>query len=330
MIGYLGAFILAFAVTASIGPFIIKKLRQLKVGQKILEIGPKWHLNKQNIPTMGGFMIMIGMIAATLAMVFVAGVADGVSYLVVTAMALFFGAIGFLDDYCKVKKKQNLGLTAWQKSLLQLAVAILFISVMRWLGIVTPRIFIPFFNVSFEIPWIIYNVFMAFVIVGTVNAVNLTDGLDGLAAGVTLPVMLFFGAVALTIGTLSSLSVSVLALACAGALCGFLLYNFNPAKVFMGDTGSLFLGALICGLAFAVDMPVVLVPVGLVYIIETLSVIIQVGYFKISGGKRIFKMAPIHHHFEMCGYTEKQIVAVAFAFTAAMCILTYFGIRVAL
>ena len=330
MIGLIGAFVLAFAVTALIGPYVIKKLRELKVGQKILEIGPKWHLNKQNIPTMGGFMFIIGLTVATLVMVFAAGAANGIAYLVVLGMALCFGAIGFLDDYKKVKKKQNLGLTAWQKSLLQLAVAILFISMMRWLGIVTPRIFIPFFNVSFEIPWIIYNVFMAFVIVGSVNAVNLTDGLDGLAAGVTLPVMLFFGAVTFTIGSISAISTSVLAFACAGALCGFLIYNFNPAKVFMGDTGSLFLGALVCGLAFAADMPVVLVPVGIVYIIETLSVIIQVGYFKLSHGKRIFKMAPIHHHFEMCGYSERKIVAVAFAITAVMCIVTYFGIYSAL
>jgi len=275
---------------------------------------------------MGGFMFMIGILAAVVVMVFVAGVQHSGGYLVVLAMALCFGAIGFLDDYSKVKKKQNLGLKAWQKSLLQLAVSIVFISVMRTFGLVTSRIFLPFFNISFELPWIVYNVFMAFVIVGTVNAVNLTDGLDGLAAGVTLPVMLFFGAVAVTIGTIDMTALSVLSFACAGALGGFLIFNFNPAKVFMGDTGSLFLGAMVCGLAFAMDMPVLIVPIGLVYIIETLSVIIQVGYFKISGGKRIFKMAPIHHHFEMCGYSEKQIVAAAVAITAIMSVLTYLGI----
>ncbi len=331
MFGSVGAFVLAFVITAAIGPYMITQLRRLKVGQKILEIGPKWHLNKQNIPTMGGFMFIIGIVIATVIMAIAALPTQGIAYIaVVLAMALCFGAIGFLDDYKKVKKKQNLGLTATQKSLLQLAVAIAFISIMRYLGLVTPRLFIPFFNVYFEIPWIVYNIFMAFVIVGTVNAVNLTDGLDGLAAGVTLPVMLFFGAVAFTAGRAFGLPLSVLAFACAGALCGFLIYNYNPAKVFMGDTGSLFLGAMVCGLAFAIDMPILIVPIGLVYIAETLSVIIQVGYFKISGGKRIFKMAPLHHHFEMCGYNERQIVAVAFLITAVMCIVTYFGIYTAI
>ncbi len=326
MFGSVGAFVLAFAITAAIGPYVITQLRRLKVGQKILEIGPKWHLNKQNIPTMGGFMFIIGIVVATIIMAVVSGTVSAKAYIAVLCMALSFGAIGFLDDYKKVMKKQNLGLTARQKFLLQLAVSIAFISIMRYLGIVTPNIFIPFFNVSFEIPWIIYNVFMAFVIVGTVNAVNLTDGLDGLAAGVTLPVMIFFGAVAFTVGHISAVSLAQLSFACAGALCGFLIYNFNPAKVFMGDTGSLFLGAMVCGLAFALDMPILIVPVGLVYIAETLSVILQVLYFKISGGKRIFKMAPLHHHFEMCGYKERQIVAVATAITAFMCVVTYFGI----
>ncbi len=331
MFGSVGAFVLAFVITAAIGPFTITQLRRLKVGQKILEIGPKWHLNKQNIPTMGGFMFIIGIVIATAVMAIVSLPTQGILYIaVVLAMALCFGAIGFLDDYKKVKKKQNLGLTAIQKSLLQLAVAIAFISVMRYLGLVTPKLFIPFFNVYFEIPWIIYNIFMAFVIVGTVNAVNLTDGLDGLAAGVTLPVMIFFGAVAFSTGLAFGLPLSVLAFACAGALCGFLIYNFNPAKVFMGDTGSLFLGAMVCGLAFAIDMPILIVPIGLVYIAETLSVIIQVGYFKISGGKRIFKMAPLHHHFEMCGYNERQIVVTAFLITAVMCVITYFGIYTAI
>ncbi len=328
MIPSIAAFVIAFAVAALIGPYVITQLRRLKVGQKILEIGPKWHLNKQNIPTMGGFIFVIAMAVASIAVSLVMDHSN--TYLIVLGMALCFGAIGFLDDYQKVKKKQNLGLKAWQKSLLQLAVAILFISILRYCGLATPRIFIPFFNVSFELPWIVYNVFMAFVMVGTVNAVNLTDGLDGLAAGVTLPVTLFFGVVAFTIGTTGLASVTVLAFAAAGGLCGFLIYNFNPAKVFMGDTGSLFLGALLCGFAFAVDMPVLLVPVGLVYIVETLSVILQVSYFKLSGGKRIFKMAPIHHHFEMCGYTERQIVAVAAGFTVLMCVLTYFGIQAAL
>jgi len=323
------SFVLSFAIAAIAAPSIITALRKLKVGQKILEIGPKWHMNKQNIPTMGGF-IFIGssLIAAIISVLFIPG--EG-KLLVATVfgMAAAFGAIGFLDDYKKVKKKQNLGLTAIQKLVLQIAVAIVFISIMRVLGYVSPEIIIPFVNYTIEMPWIIYNIFMAFVIVGAVNAVNLTDGLDGLAAGVTSLVMLFFTVSAVFISKAAGESMTmlaVLAAAIAGGLGGFLIYNFNPAKVFMGDTGSLFLGAMVAGMAFAINLPIILIPIGIVYIIETLSVIIQVGYFKISGGKRIFKMAPIHHHFEMCGYSEKQIVICAMLITLVMCAVSYFGI----
>jgi len=183
---------------------------------------------------------------------------------------------------------------------------------------------VPFLNVSFEVPWILYFIFMSFVIVGADNAVNLTDGLDGLAASVTFVVMVFFTAAALYLaeGTLA-----ILPAAAAGALLGFLIYNFNPARVFMGDTGSLFLGGLVAGLAFAIDLPLILLPVGLVYIVEVLSVILQVGYFKLTHGKRLFKMSPIHHHFELCGYNERQIVITASLITALFCVLGYFGVR---
>ncbi len=327
------SFVLSFAIAAIAAPSIITALRKLKVGQKILEIGPKWHMNKQNIPTMGGF-IFIGssIVAAIVSIVFIPGKGK-LLVATVFAMSAAFGAIGFLDDYKKVKKKQNMGLTAIQKLVLQIAVAIVFISIMRALGYVSPEIIIPFFNFTIEMPWIVYNIFMAFVIVGAVNAVNLTDGLDGLAAGVTSLVMIFFAAAAifLSVGgnedTQSSMKMlAAAAAAVAGGLGGFLIYNFNPAKVFMGDTGSLFLGACVAGMAFAINLPVILIPVGIVYIVETLSVMIQVTYFKISGGKRIFKMAPIHHHFEMCGYSEKQIVICAMLITLAFCILSYYGI----
>ena len=326
------SFFLAFGIAAAIGPSVIQFLRKVKFGQKILEIGPKWHMKKQNIPTMGGFIFIFAIVIAVLVTTPFIGARGASAFIIVLCMALAYAAIGFLDDYRKVKKKQNLGLSALQKLLLQIAVAIVFITVMRYFGFVSSRLVIPFTGIVWELPWIVYNIFMAFVIVGTVNAVNITDGLDGLAAGVTLPVAVFytfasfymFGRFAET-GT-AMLYVSILSAALSGALIGFLLYNFYPAKVFMGDTGSLFLGAMVCGLAFAMDLPVIIIPIGIIYIIETLSDIIQVTYFKCSGGKRVFKMAPIHHHFEMCGYSERQIVLTAFFITAVMCILSYFGV----
>lgn len=327
----LAGFLLAFAITAAIGPFVIKWLRTMKIGQKILEIGPKWHMNKQNIPTMGGIMFITGILLATVIAAALTGMwSEMAPAASVMGLALANGLIGVFDDWKKIKKKQNAGLTAKQKMLLQIAVAALFITLMRVGGFITPSLTIPFVNITITIPWVLYILFMTFVIVGTVNAVNLTDGLDGLAAGVTLPVAVFFCAAALFLKDAmradSMLIVSILSAALAGGLIGFLIFNFNPAKVFMGDTGSLYLGGMICGLAFAIDLPLILIPVGLIYICETLSVILQVGYFKLTHGKRIFKMTPIHHHFEMCGYTEKQIVITAFLITALLCALSYWGV----
>ncbi len=315
------ALAVSFALTAAIGPKLIRYLQKMKFGQKILEIGPKWHMNKQYTPTMGGFMFIIGISAAC---VLLLALGWGDARLVpVWLLALAYGAIGFIDDYAKIKKKQNMGLTANQKFLLQVLVAIIFLAVVRMQGVLSPALYIPFADVSIELPWILYLIFAAFVIVGAVNAVNLTDGIDGLAAGVTLPVAIFFTIVGMQS---ENLAVAGFSAALTGALAAFLIYNFNPAKVFMGDTGSLFLGGCVVGLAFAYDVPLILILVGLIYIIETLSDIIQVTYFKISHGKRIFKMAPIHHHFEMCGWSEKKIVLVFGSITILMCILAYFGI----
>jgi len=241
----------------------------------------------------------------------------------VFVFALVFGAIGFLDDYEKVKKHQNLGLTAPQKFLLQLAAAIAFICLMRYEGMLTPELYIPFFNVSVALSWPLYMVFAAFVVVGTVNAVNITDGLDGLSTSVTIPVALFFISVATWWGYTQ---LGIFAAALLGGLLAFLLFNAHPAKVFMGDTGSLFLGGAVAGMAFAFDLPLILILVGIVYIIETMSDILQVGYFKLTHGKRIFKMAPIHHHFEMCGWNETKIVAVFTAVSAIFCALALFGV----
>ncbi len=237
--------------------------------------------------------------------------------------ASVFGVIGFLDDYEKVKRHQNLGLTAIQKFLLQLAAAILFLMLMRLEGHITPHLYVPFLNVDLSLSWPVYMVFSAFVIVGAVNAVNITDGLDGLAASVSVPVALFYVTAAAWWGVTQ---MGVFAGAVLGGLLAFLLFNAHPAKVFMGDTGSLFLGGAVAGMAFAIDLPLILIPVGIVYIIETLSDILQVAYFKLTHGKRIFKMAPIHHHFEMCGWNEVKIVTVFTAVSAVFCALALMGV----
>ena len=246
------------------------------------------------------------------------------AHLYVYLFALVFGAIGFIDDYQKVKHHHNTGLTALQKFALQLAAAVAFLCLMRLEGLLTPNLYIPFWNTHLVLPWPVYLIFAAFVIVGTVNAVNITDGLDGLSTSVTIPVAVFFTVMAVVwpgfaqLGTFSA--------AMVGGLAGFLLYNHYPAKVFMGDTGSLFLGGAVAALAFAYDMPLVLLLVGIVYICETLSDIIQVTYFKLTHGKRIFKMAPLHHHFEMCGWKETKIVAVFSTVSALFCLLAYFAV----
>ena len=320
---YLISFLVAFAASALIGRFLIPWLHALKAGQSIKEIGPVWHMAKQGTPTMGGIMFIAGIFIAIL----VTGWQDfsqgRFGALFVFLFALVFGVIGFLDDFMKVKYHKNEGLTAPQKFLLQLAAAIVFTVLLRYTGYLTPDLYIPFFNVSFQLPWAVYMVFAAFVIVATVNAVNLTDGVDGLATGVTLPVALFFLAVSLM---WKITDLSIFAAALVGGLCAFLIYNFHPAKVFMGDTGSLFLGGTVCGLAFALDIPLIIVLVGIIYLLETLSDIIQVPYCKLTHGKRIFRMAPLHHHFEMGGWSEEKLFTVFTLVTLVCCVLAYFGV----
>jgi phospho-N-acetylmuramoyl-pentapeptide-transferase len=310
---------LSFAVTGLAGgKLILPALRRLKAGQQIREAGPKWHATKAGTPTMGGLMFITGIAASIFAAGWQGMLAGDWSHIYVLLFALVFGVIGFLDDYEKVKRHQNLGLTALQKFLLQLAAAILFLMLMRYEGRLSPDLYVPFWNNSIHLSWPVYMVFAAFVIVGAVNAVNITDGLDGLATSVSIPVALFFVSAATWWGY-TQLGVFAAALA-------FLLFNAHPAKVFMGDTGSLFLGGAIAGLAFAFDMPLALALVGIIYIIETLSDILQVGYFKLTHGKRIFKMAPIHHHFEMCGWSENKIVTIFTAVSTLFCALALFGV----
>ena len=319
------AAIVSFVVTAVVGKFLIPALVRLKAGQSIKEIGPKWHMTKQGTPTMGGLMFIIGIGAAIVVCGWRGMLEGSFQHLYVYLFALVFGGIGYIDDYQKVKHHQNTGLTAPQKFVLQLAAAVAFLCLMRYEGMLSPNLYIPFFNTYVVLSWGVYLVFAAFIIVGTVNAVNITDGLDGLSSSVTLPVAVFFAVMAVVWPGFAQLG--TFAAAMAGGLCGFLLYNHYPARVFMGDTGSLFLGGAVAALAFAYDMPLVLILVGFVYICETLSDIIQVGYFKLTHGKRVFKMAPLHHHFEMCGWSEKKVVAVFATVSLLFCLLAVVAVN---
>ena len=317
-----------FLIALIAGRYMIPWLKSMKTGQKIREIGPRWHKGKEGTPAMGG-LIFIG--TAFLGCLVLCLIFRTWTSALVFAFALVFGAIGFFDDFRKIKKKQNEGLTALQKLVLQLAASALFLYILSRTGHLTGHLWIPFTNLNPGIPLWIYIPFAVFVIVGCVNAVNLTDGIDGLASGVTVPVMIFFLVTALCVkssGDKSELAIFPAVL--IGGLVGFLCYNFHPAKVFMGDTGSLFLGGAVCGMAFALDMPLILIFVGLVYIVETLSVILQVGYFKLTKrlradhqGQRIFKMTPIHHHFEMCGWSEVKIWLVFVGISIVMCVIAF-------
>lgn len=319
----IGAALLAFAVAAVLGWFIVPVLRALKAGQSIKEIGPRWHMSKQGTPTMGGVIFIGGMAVSVGLLCWQELLAGQLAPLFVLVFALVFGAIGFVDDYAKIRKRENTGLTAGWKFLLQLAAALAFLALLRSQGMLSANLYLPFINRYLPLPWSVYLAFAAFIIVGCVNSVNITDGLDGLAAGVTLPVAVFFAVMAAWWG---KESVGVTAAALAGSLLGFLLYNFYPAKVFMGDTGSLFLGGAVCALAFALDAPLVLAPVGIIYIVETASDIIQIGYFKLTHGKRVFRMAPLHHHLEMGGWSEVRIVLTFVGITVAFCLLAFVGI----
>lgn len=323
-IGLLVTLVAAFLLSSVIGVWLIPFLHKLHYGQTILDIGPAWHKSKQGTPTMGGIMFIIGSILACAAgwctIAFSAqGLVDasshGTFYLVGGfLMALGFGVIGFLDDYIKVVKKRNLGLKAWQKSAAQLLVAVIYLIAER---IFAPNdlLWIPFAG-EFSIGWFYYPL-MLFIIIGAVNAVNLTDGVDGLAASVTMVAAMGFMLIA---AIQSFTQMDLMAAALAGGCLGFLVWNFHPAKVFMGDTGSMFLGGMVVALAFGLRKPVLLLFIGIVYVVETMSDIIQIGSVKLTG-KRVFKMAPIHHHFEMCGWSEVKIVAVFSAVTALGCLI---------
>ena len=312
---------IACALSALIGYLLLPVLRALKAGQSIREVGPTWHNNKAGTPMMGGLMFIFALIICLLIAI---PVMQDYSVFYVLALALCFGFVGFLDDFTKVKFKRNLGLTAIQKMLLQMAVSAIFLYALYRHGTLVTELYIPFVNVSVSMHPLVYIFIAMFIMVGCVNAVNLTDGVDGLCGSVTVPVMVFFTAAAVA---QNKLDLALMPAALVGALIAYLFYNWHPAKVFMGDTGSLFLGGAVCALAFALNMPLILLLVGFVYIVETLSVILQVGYFKLTHGKRLFKMSPIHHHFEMCGWKEVKIVLVFTAICLAMCVIAWFGIQ---
>ncbi len=306
------AAVLAFAITAVSGKWMIPFLHRLKFGQTIREVGPKWHQKKQGTPTMGGIMFILGITVAALVCVplyFATGGTQETHLQTVRVyggllMALGFGLIGFMDDYISVVKKRNMGLNERQKMVMQFLVAGAYLLSLYVAGD-TSAMVIPFVG---TVDWgIVYWIIALLAIVGMNNAVNFTDGIDGLNSTVTFFFCLFM---MLCAGALSLSGLSILAAAAAGGCLGFLVWNFNPAKVFMGDTGSLFLGGLVCALAFGLDMPILLLPAGIIYLCELGSVVLQVTYFKLTRGKRIFKMAPIHHHFEMSGWNEVKICAV--------------------
>lgn len=325
--------VIAFAVTAALGPVFIPWLHKLRFGQEIREEGPKWHQKKSGTPTMGGIMFIAGIGAAIIAYIIILAAKHNINgtslkAALVFVIALGFGIIGFIDDYIKVVKKRNLGLTALQKFLMQLVLTAVYVSVLYFMGELKTEIYIPFVKNPVGLPVWLYIPFVMFVSVGVVNAVNLTDGLDGLAASVTVVDGIFFTLVSFVVFAASG--ISYFAAALTGGLLAFLIYNKYPAKVFMGDTGSLFLGAAVALMAIGLKMEIFLILVGFVYFAETLSVIMQTSYFKYTKkkygeGRRIFKMTPIHHHFEMCGWTEKKIVRVFTLVTLLLCLTAWFG-----
>ncbi len=311
---------ISLLLSAVFGRLLLPVLHALKAGQSIREIGPTWHNSKMGTPMMGGLMFIF---ATVLVLALSAFFVSDPSVYYVLAVSLAFGMIGFLDDFTKIRYKRNLGLNSIQKLLLQMAIAALFLYIMYRTGSMNTHVYIPFVNISVELHPIVYIFFAMFVMVGCDNAVNLTDGVDGLCGSVTIPVMIFFTAVCVAMG---KWDLALLPASLVGGLIAYLFYNWHPAKVFMGDTGSLFLGGVVCAMAFALEMPLILILVGFVYICETLSVIMQVSYFKLTHGKRIFKMTPIHHHFEMCGWKEEKIVLIFTAVTAVLCVLAWLGI----
>ena len=316
------AFLISMALTTAAGAALIPMLKKKSAGQVIRSDGPVWHSNKQGTPIMGGIMFIAGTAVTIFAVGYKEIVEGELKHIFVLIFAVVYALIGFIDDRQKMLKKQNEGLTALQKFILQLVVAAAFVVLMGVSGNLTTTLYIPYVNITVAIPQIVYYIFAAFVIVGTVNAVNITDGVDGLATGTSIPAAICFALIAAMWGYAA---LGIFAAAFAGSLAAFLFFNFHPAKIFMGDTGAMFIGGAICAIAFAMDVPLILIPIGFVFLIETLSDIIQVSYFKLTHGKRVFKMAPLHHHFEMSGWSEYKLFVVYTAVSAVFAVIAYYG-----
>ncbi|MGN1316707.1 MAG: phospho-N-acetylmuramoyl-pentapeptide-transferase [Acutalibacteraceae bacterium] len=331
------AAVISFAISYALGYVVIPFLHKLKFGQTILDIGPKWHKNKQGTPTMGGILFIVGTVVAFGVVVLIdklmGGDIIGANEILSKSMnikvwggllmALGFAFIGFLDDYIKVVKKRNMGLTILQKTVLQIILMVGYLFTL-YMNDPTGSMFIPFVGMV-ETKIFFWAIGIA-AIYCTTNAVNFTDGIDGLCGSVTLTAAISF----IVVGALRScLGVSLLAAALAGGLAGYLIWNWHPAKVMMGDLGSMFLGGMIVAMAYAIDCPLIILLIGIIYVAEFGSDIIQIGYFKLTHGKRIFKMAPIHHHFEMCGWKEVKIVKIFSLVNLlggiAAILLVYFG-----
>ena len=325
--------VLTFGITVLILRWLIPKLRSLKMGQKILDIGPRWHKNKEGTPTMGGLSFIIAM-TLTFGSVGVYALVTtntlwALQFFITYGMSLLFAMIGIWDDSIKLRKKENEGFKAWQKFTLQVAIAAAYLFAMTKFCGLTTVLHIPFFNAYVDLGWF-YYVIAGLVIVGIVNSVNLTDGIDGLASSVTVVVGAFFAVAAFIMEAthnhlFAALPCALISAMMIGGCLGFLVYNFYPARVFMGDTGSLFLGGLVAGLAFLAGSPLLVLVVGIVYVMEAASDIIQVLVFKLTH-KRVFKMAPIHHHFEQCGWSEVKICAVFSFITLVAAVVAYFGL----
>lgn len=316
--------VLMFVLTVAALRLLIPKLRSMKMGQKILDIGPRWHKSKEGTPTMGGiaFAVPVTVVtAAALALAPTLGINVPTAPVLLTLLlAVGNGVIGVIDDLTKFRKKQNEGLTAPQKYALQLAMAGAFLALLRLYGTPDTTVSVPFTDIHLELGWF-YYVFALIFITGIINSVNLTDGIDGLASSVTFVVAVFLSVLGFTYANNGAV---LLGSVTVGATLGFLVYNFYPARVFMGDTGSLFLGGIVAGAAFVIDSPLCTAIAGIIYICEAMSDIIQVGVYKLTH-KRVFRMAPIHHHFEKCGWSEKKIVFVFSAVTLIASAIAYFG-----
>ena len=309
--------IISFGISVILSPIFIPFLKRLKFGQYVRDEGPQSHLKKSGTPTMGGLIILFSVIVTSLLYI-----RSHTGIIPILFATLGFGIIGFLDDYIKVVMKRSMGLRAWQKLLGQFIVTAVFVYYIDHYTEISTKVLIPFSNGKYIDMGIMWLPFVFFVFLGTTNGANFTDGLDGLATSVTILIATFFTVVAL--GMYSE--ITPVTGAVVGSLLGFLVYNSYPAKVFMGDTGSLALGGFVASTALVLQMPLFILIVALIYLVEVLSVIIQVGYFKISGGKRIFKMAPIHHHFELCGWPETKVVTIFSIVTAVLCMIALIAI----